>query len=60
MRNVKVQVKGGKMVLTIDLTEEGIPSKSGKSVVIGSTYGNQTVLTADGQVTVGLNVYRPA
>lgn len=55
MRNVKTEIIGGKLVLTIDLTAEGTISNSGKSIVIGSTEGNISV----GDVKVGLNVYKP-
>lgn len=60
-KNVKFEVDAKKKTLTItvDLTKEFGKSKSGKSVVIGSTEGNTAVEGTDG-VKVGLNVYRSA
>lgn len=57
-RNVEVAVTKDKKSLTIkvDLSVEGLPSSSGKSLVIASTEGNVTVPGTD--VKVGLNVYR--
>jgi hypothetical protein len=54
----KITVKGNVMTLTVDLSVEGEPSKSGKSTIIATTGGNIEVETDDGPVTVGLNVYR--
>ena len=54
----KITVKGKLLTIEIDLTNEGEPSKSGKSVVIASTHGNKTVKTPDGDVVVGVNAYR--
>lgn len=56
--NVDVEVDGSKMVITVDLSVEGTPSSSGKSLVIGSTQGNKKVGEGDSEVTVGLNVYK--
>lgn len=60
MQNVKVTTKGKKLVLEIDLGDEIGPSKSGKTVLIASSQGNQTIgMTEDGQpISIGVNVYR--
>ena len=60
MKNVQIEVKAGKMIITCDLTVAGELSKAGKSMVIASTQGNQAVGTGKGgdTVKVGLNVYR--
>jgi hypothetical protein len=55
MQNVTVDIKNDRLTITIDLKQKGAPSKSGKTVVIASTQGNQPV--ADG-LYLGLNVYR--
>ena len=62
MKNVKIDVKGNVMTITCDLTEKGETSASGKSIVIASTQGNQSVGTGKGGevVKVGLNVYKSA
>lgn len=57
MKNVKMSVTGNKLQIEVDLTETGELSKSGKSLVIASTEGNQSVPGADG-VKIGLNVYK--
>ncbi len=50
-----VKVEGKKMVITVDLSRQGSPSKSGKSLTIATSRGNMRV----GDVSLGLNVYRP-
>ena len=55
-RNINYSAKKGIMTITVDLTKDGVPSKSGKSNVIASTYGN--VYVADLGVTMGINIYR--
>lgn len=49
-----IEIKGDKLIITVDLTAPGTPSASGKSLVIATTRGNVQI----GGVTVGLNVYR--
>lgn len=60
--NVDVSVQDGKkgrrLVIEIDLSIKGTPSKSGKSIVIASTKGNKAI--AEAGVMLGLNVYRTA
>ena len=54
----QVEVKGGKLVITMDL-ETPRPSASGKSLTVASTHGNlATTATVDGKpVIVGVNAY---
>ena len=56
-QNVTMEVKGEKLILTVDLSKNLGGSKSGKTTVIGSTKGNQPVPGKSGMF-VGLNVYR--
>lgn len=58
--NVKVEVnKQNKLLIEIDLTKEFGRSKSGKTITIGSTKGNQKVYDAkNNPVTLGLNCYK--
>jgi ABC-type polar amino acid transport system ATPase subunit len=58
MQNVDVQVKGNKMTVTVDLAKVLGPSKSGKTVLIATTEGNQKI--NGGDVYFGLNVYKKA
>ena len=49
-----VSEDGKTLNITVDLSAQGVPSKSGKSMVVASTRGNMSM----GDVQVGLNVYR--
>ena len=56
MQNVKWEVKDDKLNIEIDLTMEFGPSKSGKTITIASTRGNQKIEGTD--AVIGLNVYK--
>lgn len=56
MENVKWEVKENKLIIEVDLTKEFGLSKSGKTVTIASTKGNQKIEGTD--AVIGLNVYR--
>ncbi len=43
MQNVNWEVKGDKLIIEIDLTQDFGPSKSGKTITIASTRGNQKI-----------------
>jgi len=58
MKNVTTAVKGNKLVIEVDLSKNFGPSKSGKTVIIASTEGNQKVDGAD--AILGLNIYKKA
>lgn len=58
MQNIITKVEGSKLIIEVDLTKEFGPSKSGKTIVIASTQGNQRVAGPKGDVMVGLNVYK--
>jgi hypothetical protein len=59
MKNVQMKVEGDKLTITVDLSKEFGPSASGKTIIVASTEGNQTI---DGYKTeshkIGLNIYR--
>jgi hypothetical protein len=55
-KNVEMAVEGQMLTITVNLSQEFGPSKSGKTVIIGSTEGNQRVYTRAEKI--GLNVYR--
>lgn len=55
MLNVKTDVKGDTLTITVDLKQRHGTSKSQKTVTIASTEGNQKV--GKGDITFGLNVY---
>lgn len=58
MKNVNIEVKGDKLILTVNLKEEHGLSGSGKNTIIGTTGGNVTVPNTN--VKFGLNVYKSA
>jgi hypothetical protein len=57
MKNVEMQVKDGKLLITIDLSKQFGRSTTGKSVIIASTEGNASV-PGNADVKIGLNVYK--
>jgi ABC-type uncharacterized transport system YnjBCD ATPase subunit len=65
MENVSMAIQGSELVIRVDLTKRMGPSRSGKTMIIGTTGGNVKVQNecsaapealVDG-VVVGLNVY---
>lgn len=56
--NCEIKQAAGKITITIDLSKSLGPSKSGKTILVASTYGNQTVSTPKGHVSLGVNCYR--
>ena len=57
MKNVNMQVSGNKLTIEVDLSKNFGASASGKSVIIASTEGNQSLVGPSGPVNIGLNVY---
>lgn len=55
MQNVITKIKGNKLIIEIDISKEHGLSKSGKTIIIGSSLGNKTL---DNGVVFGLNVYK--
>lgn len=60
MQNVNIKTEKKKLTIEVDLSKELGKSKSGKSVNIGTTGGNQKIQTDIGEVVVGVNVYKAA
>lgn len=58
MKNVKFTRTGKMLTITIDLSQKGTPSASGKTLVVATTSGNQPI-EGEGGFIVGLNVYTP-
>ena len=60
MTNVDMKVQGSKLVITCDLNAAAVPSSTGKSAIVASTQGNQTIAGPGGKrFKVGLNLYIP-
>lgn len=57
MKNVEIKVEGNSLVIKVDLTKEFGPSSSGKTIIIASSEGNQSVPGRDG-IKFGLNAYK--
>ena len=56
-KNVKMEVKGTKLIIEVDLTKDNGLSGSGKNTIIGTTGGNVEV--KDG-IMAGINIYKKA
>lgn len=56
---MKVTQENGELVVRIPLNDPPAPSKSGKTLVVASSHGNQpTAVEVNGKpVTIGLNAY---
>lgn len=57
MKNVEMSVEGNTLTIKVDLSKEFGPSASGKTIIIATTEGNQSVAEKE-HVKVGLNVYK--
>ena len=57
MKNIEVKQSGTKLTLEIDTAKTFGPSKSGKTIIIATTEGNQEIEVAGKKVVIGLNVY---
>jgi len=58
MQNVQIETKGNQIVITVDASKTVGPSRSGKTTIIATTGGNQKVQTPDGEIVIGVNVYK--
>jgi hypothetical protein len=57
MKNIELEKKDGKLVITVDLSKDCGRSKSGKSTVIASTEGNITI-PGTNNLKLGVNCYK--
>lgn len=59
MLSARIDAKAKKLIVEIDLENKPAPSKSGKSISIATSHGNQlTTAEYNGKpVTVGINAY---
>jgi len=57
MKNVEMKLDGNILTIKVDLSKEYGLSSSGKSVIIASTEGNQSVEGRE-EVKIGLNIYK--
>lgn len=57
MKNVDIKIEGNKAIITVDLSKDHGPSKSGKTRIIASTEGNIS-LPDRPEIKMGLNIYK--
>lgn len=57
MKNVDMKVDGNKLTITVDLSKDLGPSKSGKTRIVASTEGNVSV-PSHPEIKIGLNIYK--
>ena len=55
MENINIETKNNLLTITVDLSKNLGPSKSGKSIVIASTRGNKAIAP---DTYMGLNIYK--
>lgn len=56
MKNVEMSVEGNVLTIRVDLSQRFGKSSSGKSTIVASTEGNQSV-PGNEEIKLGLNVY---
>jgi hypothetical protein len=57
MKNVEMSIEGNILTIKVDLTKDFGPSASGKTIIIASSEGNQSIPGKEA-VKIGLNVYK--
>ena len=57
MKNVEMSIDGNILTIKVDLTKDFGPSASGKTIIIASSEGNQSIPGKE-TVKIGLNVYK--
>jgi hypothetical protein len=56
MKNIDMVVEGDVLAIKVDLSQRFGKSSSGKSIIIASTEGNQSIPSND-DIKIGLNIY---
>jgi hypothetical protein len=57
MKNVEMKVDGNILTIKVDLSKDFGPSSSGKTIIIASTEGNQSIPDRE-DAKIGLNIYK--
>lgn len=57
MKNVDIKIEGDLLTVKVDLSRDFGPSASGKTIIIASSEGNQS-LPEHEDIKIGLNVYK--
>lgn len=59
MKNIETKLNGTKLTITVDLSKDFGPSKSGKTTIVASSEGNVAIADSTGkQFKMGLNIYK--
>jgi len=56
MKNIEMTVDGNELTIKVDLSQRFGKSSSGKSTIIASTEGNQSI-PGNEEIKIGLNIY---
>ncbi|GMB00005.1 hypothetical protein [Pelosinus sp. IPA-1] len=56
MKNIDMVIEGDILTIKVDLSQRFGKSSSGKSIIIASTEGNQSIPNND-DIKIGLNIY---
>ena len=56
MKNIEMKVEGNILTIKVDLSQRFGKSSSGKSTIVASTEGNQSVPGKE-EIKIGLNIY---
>ena len=56
MKNIEMNVEGNILTIKVDLSQRFGKSSSGKSTIVASTEGNQSV-PGNEEIKIGLNIY---
>ena len=59
MKNIEMTVSGDILTIKVDLSQSFGRSASGKSIIIASTEGNQTI-PENADIKAGINIYKKA
>ena len=59
MKNIEMSVEGQELIIKVDLSQSFGRSTSGKSIIIASTEGNQSI-PGNEEIKIGLNIYKKA
>jgi hypothetical protein len=57
MKNVEMSVEGNILTIKVDLAKDFGASSSGKTIIIASSEGNQSIPGKEA-IKIGLNVYK--
>ena len=57
MKNIEMNITADKLTITVDLKKNFGKSKTGKSIIIATTEGNQSLPYKE-SMKMGLNIYK--